>query len=473
MLNRTIPNEPGGGKTVGRNMHIPSPSTGTPSGRAATRVRGRCLGILILAGITLILLGLAERAGDGRCACGPHPSLVWLFRHQNPDGSWGDLHGPREARTRLTALALLDLSAGGIAPGPLNGDVYANDTGAVATRALCFLAREMCASPPDRPWGEAWEAHLWGTLALAMTQAANNTDATREAAGNAVEIMERILGSGETRDGAWDGFEPDDPVQKALVVIILAAARAGNLPPRAALTGGVDAALEDLLARESAQALDPVQSAAALAAWRAWHRDTDDLALFPWAERILAHREEAAATDADFHFWGTLALQLYGPPRSSLCKSWNETLMTTLLPDFTRHNRDPDLYGTWDPPATVGRLAPVSPETAARFRDLLPRLSADAWETREAASVALARFGREALPLMIETAATHADGEVRSRLAAHVRARLQPGADNRRIEITTLNALSLFHAQRYRQAPGEILLLFHERTRAATPVAAP
>jgi hypothetical protein len=393
---------------------------------------------------------------------GPHPSLLWLSRHQNPDGSWGDTRGPRTARTRLTALALLDFSAAGFSTA--SGHDYAGlDAGHVITRAICHLAREMSASPPDRPWGEAWEAHLWATLALAMTQAANNSDATREAAGNAVEILERILGAGGTRDGTWDGFEPDDPVQKALVVIILAATRAGNLPPRAALTAGVDAALEDLLARESAHPLDPVQSAAALAAWRAWHRDTDDLALFAWFERIMAARKESADTDADFHFWGTLALQLYGTPRSSLWRSWNETLTTKLQPDFTRHNRDPVLYGTWDPPATDARPAPVQPETADRFRELLPRLAADAWETREAASEALARFGREVLPLLIETADTHADGEVRARAAAHVRALLQPGTDIRRIEITTLNVLSLFHAWRYRQTPGEILLLFHER----------
>jgi hypothetical protein len=463
MPDHFIPNEPGCGTSVSRNMSTRSSYTETSSRHTAFRACGRWREILILAGVTLALLGPAGGTGDGRCLIGPHPSLVWLLRHQNPDGSWGDTHGPRTARTRLTALALLDLSAGGFDTTSRN-DYSGIGAGPAVARALCHLAREMSAAPPDRPWGEAWEAHLWGTLALAMTDAASSSETTLEATGNALEIVERILSAGGTRGGTWDGFEPDDPVQKALIVFILATTRAGNLPPRAALTAGVDAALKDLLARESAQPLDPVQSAAALAAWRAWHRDTDDLALLPWAERILAYREKAADTDADFHFWGTLALQLYGTPRSSLWGCWCETLTKTLAPPTTDSRKDPDLFGTWDPPATDGRPAPVPPDTAARFRDLLPRLSADAWETREAASEALARFGREILPLLIETADTHADGEVRARVAAHVRALLQPGADNRRIEITALNVLSLFHAQRYRQTPGEILLRFHERT---------
>jgi len=133
--------------------------------------------------------------------------LLWLARHQNPDGSFGDgpatIGGRTIGKTGITALAILSFLGAGYSQ--LSKDEFDGDKsiGEVVKKSLKWFLQDM---REDGTFGSGYDVAFDQVLAcLALSEAYGMTAShlLKEPAEKALESMYRMQGA----DGSWGGPE--------------------------------------------------------------------------------------------------------------------------------------------------------------------------------------------------------------------------------------------------------------------------
>jgi hypothetical protein len=148
-----------------------------------------------------------ERHEDAMKRSAVGASILWLAKHQNEDGSWGDLPatvgGRAIGRTGVTSLALLTLLGAGYSH--LSKDEYDGDKsmGRLITKTLKWFLQDQRDDGTFRSGYDPGFDQVLATLALSEAYGMTASEPLKEPAQRAVEAMARMQGS----DGSWGSSE--------------------------------------------------------------------------------------------------------------------------------------------------------------------------------------------------------------------------------------------------------------------------
>jgi hypothetical protein len=164
----------------------------------------------------------------------PRP-VIWLFVHQNADGSWGggqaSLEGLPLSKTGVTALAMLPLLGAGYSPTSKAINVFKDDDplgeaakgrtdGGQITKAVEWLLSDEREDGTFRSDNEGPFDQILGALALSQAYGFSGRPLWKHAAELAVGAVLRR----QKRDGSWEGAAPT-----AWAVLALNSARQSDL----------------------------------------------------------------------------------------------------------------------------------------------------------------------------------------------------------------------------------------------------
>lgn len=143
--------------------------------------------------------------------------LRWLARHQNDDGSWGDvaatLGGHAIGRTAVTSLAILAFLGAGYSP--FSKDEYDDDRsiGTVMRKALNRVLEDQGVDGRFRAGGDPGCDQALATLAVSEAYGMTAAPKFKEPVERALQALVRM----QQPDGSWGGSEPTSWAIEALI----------------------------------------------------------------------------------------------------------------------------------------------------------------------------------------------------------------------------------------------------------------
>jgi hypothetical protein len=258
--------------------------------------------------------------------------LLWALRHQNEDGSWGDVPttlGDRTiGRTGVTSLVLLSLVGAGYSH--LSRDEYDGIVvGTQVRKALQWLLAQQREDGSFRSsFDNQFDAAL-ASLAICETYGSTSAPVLKEPAERAIDALVRLQGA----DGSWGGSTVTPWALQALV-----SARLNEVLFPSAVQ---ERALDYLRNEDPAHLLEG----------RMMCRDRRDLGLTDaLAQQIASSDPRAGVVDVEALSHQSLGLFMYDGPGGPLWTAWAPGLRDALL---SGQNRD----GSWSGGSGSHRLA--------------------------------------------------------------------------------------------------------------------
>lgn len=300
-------------------------------------------------------------------------NLVWLARHQSPDGSWSGFdtqctgtkclgRSGADRDVANTALSLLSFLGAGYSQ--LSKDQYADPLvpgrvvkfGEVVKKGLQWLLTQQDPEGCVGPRG-ALDLYNHAIAALALSEAYGMTASPplKEPAQKAIDFLVacRNPGLGWSRSAKPAG---SDTMMTAWAVLALRSAELSDLAfDRAAHEGAlawfgkVTGSDQRVAAPAGTTELHPTGTAAGIASRIFIQKKRSDPALGGTAF-LLADLPEAGAAKTDLTYWyfGSLALYQYDGPDGPAWKKWNEPMKLALVPT-QKTAKDGCAKGSWDP----------------------------------------------------------------------------------------------------------------------------